>query len=56
MNYTRWKTMMGYHPSAGASWLQRRRGSFELHEDFYRRSGGIFETSRHYEALLSHSS
>lgn len=49
MNYRNWSDMLGYHPGAGASWSQVRNGVFELNDDYYRRSGGIFEPSRHYQ-------
>ncbi len=53
MNYVNWQTMLGYHPRADASWMQRTHGVFELNEDFYQRSGGIFEVPAHYEAMVT---
>ncbi len=55
MNYTNWKTMLGYHPIAAASWTQPKHGVFELNEDYYERSGGIFESSVHYSELFNRS-
>lgn len=52
MNYTNWKNMMQYHPAAGAAWMQVKNGVFELDNDFYARSGGMFEPSAHYEAMF----
>lgn len=52
MNYKNWKNMVNYHPAAGASWMQVKDGVFELDKDFYKRSGGIFEPSAHYEAMF----
>jgi hypothetical protein len=52
-NYRRWPEMMSYHPCRGAPWTEPRGGVFELDEDFYRRSGGIFETPEHYLALFT---
>lgn len=51
-NYRRWEEMLSFHPSAGADWLQARKGVFHLNEDFYARSGGILEISPHYQNLL----
>jgi hypothetical protein len=51
-NYRNWDKMVSYHPCAGASWMASRDGVFNLDEDFYQRSGGIFLPSPHYEALF----
>lgn len=53
MNYRNWKNMLNYHPSADASWVQARNGIFELNDDYYTQSGGIFEPSAHYEGLFN---
>ncbi|HRE50878.1 MAG TPA: L-alanine-DL-glutamate epimerase [Flavitalea sp.] len=53
MNYRDWKRMEGYHPRNGASWTQRRDGVFELNDDFYKASGGIFEPSVHYQEMFA---
>lgn len=52
MNYVNWKKMLSYHPADGAPWISRNNGVFELSDDFYQRSGGIFESSAHYDALF----
>jgi L-alanine-DL-glutamate epimerase-like enolase superfamily enzyme len=52
-NYRNWAQMETYHPCAGASWMQPKHGIYELDEDFYARSGGIFMPSVHYEALVA---
>lgn len=52
MNYRNWKNMLGYHPMAGASWTQPRNGIFELNDDYYKNSGGIFEPSTHYQTMF----
>ncbi|NOY81523.1 MAG: L-alanine-DL-glutamate epimerase [Kiritimatiellaeota bacterium] len=51
-NYARWPEMCSHHPCAGAAWTCTRQGLFELDEDFYARSGGIFEESPHYAEML----
>lgn len=51
-NYRNWETMKGYHPRAGAPWLDNKRGVFRLDEFFYAASGGALESSPHYESLL----
>ena len=52
LNYRNWQKMVSYHPAAGASWTQVKNGVFELDNDFYKRSGGIFEPSVHYEEMF----
>ena len=52
LNYRNWQKMVTYHPAAGAPWTQARNGVFELNDDFYKRSGGIFEPSTHYEEMF----
>ncbi len=51
-NYARWPEMCSHHPCAGADWTRTRQGLFELNEDFYVRSGGVFEESPHYAGML----
>jgi hypothetical protein len=53
MNYRNWKTMMGYNPAAGASWNKVKNGVFELGDDFYKSSAGIFEPSPHYSQMFN---
>ena len=50
-NYARWQTLQGYHPRAGAEWMNVRDGCFELNDDFYACSGGMLEDSPHYMGL-----
>lgn len=54
-NYKNWQTMVSYHPRAGASWTKTQDGVFNLDEDFYKSSGGIFMPSEHYENMFKHS-
>jgi len=51
-NYKGWKRMVSYHPYAGASWSQTKDGVFNLNQDYYQKSGGIFTPSAHYEAMF----
>ena len=53
MNYRNWNTMMGYNPAAGASWNKVKQGVFELKDDFYQSSAGIFDPSAHYTQMFS---
>ncbi|MFH1615895.1 MAG: enolase C-terminal domain-like protein [Planctomycetota bacterium] len=50
-NYKNWQAMKTYHPCYGSSWMETQQGLFELTDDFYARSGGIFEISEHYKDL-----
>jgi L-alanine-DL-glutamate epimerase-like enolase superfamily enzyme len=51
-NYKGWKRMVSYHPYAGASWSKTVDGVFNLNQDYYQKSGGIFAPSPHYEAMF----
>lgn len=51
-NYRNWETMRSYHPRPTAPWTRTRAGVFELGDDFYATSGGIFDPSPHYESLF----
>jgi hypothetical protein len=51
-NYKNWEIMKGYHPCKDASWTQTKDGIFELNDDFYAKSGGIFMPSVHYEEMF----
>jgi L-alanine-DL-glutamate epimerase-like enolase superfamily enzyme len=53
MNYKNWQNMVNYHPAAGASWTKVKNGVFDLSKEYYQRSGGIFETSAHYQSMFS---
>ena len=53
-NYARWDTMMSYHPCRGTTWTQAHNGVFNLDNDYYQKSGGIFLTSKHYETMFIH--
>ena len=51
-NYINWDKMISYHPCAGASWTITKNGVFNLSDDFYQKSGGIFLESEHYLNLF----
>ena len=51
-NYKNWEIMRGDHPCKDASWVQTKNGVFELNDDFYAKSGGIFMPSPHYEEMF----
>ena len=51
-NYRNWETMRSYHPAPNAPWARTVRGVFKLGPEFYSRSGGIFESLPHYEAMF----
>jgi L-alanine-DL-glutamate epimerase-like enolase superfamily enzyme len=52
-NYKRWDELLKYHPCFNAEWTKTKKGVFNLDDDFYKRSGGIFELSKHYRELVS---
>ena len=52
-NYKNWKTMLGYHPHQNAAWVNAKKGVYELNDDFYAKSGSIFDRSEHYESMFA---
>lgn len=52
-NYRNWSTMVDYHPRKDASWVNVKRGVYELSKEFYRTGGGIFDPMPHYEAMFT---
>ena len=51
-NYRNWEIMKTYNPCKDSQWSQTRNGLFELDDDFYSKSGGIFLPSPHYEDMF----
>lgn len=52
-NYTNWETLRTYHPMFGkASFIDPVRGIYEVGNDFYETSGGIFMDSLYYSKLV----
>jgi L-alanine-DL-glutamate epimerase-like enolase superfamily enzyme len=51
-NYKNWATMRSYHPFPESSWAKTVNGVFELNDDYYKKSGGIFIQSPHYEDMF----
>jgi L-alanine-DL-glutamate epimerase-like enolase superfamily enzyme len=52
-NYKNWNTMMSYHPGKEGSWVKMAKGVYELTEEFYQTSGGIFAPIPHYEEMFA---
>lgn len=52
LNYRNWQQMQTYNPSNNASWTIVKDGVFNLGNDFYQESGGIFAAMPHYEKML----
>jgi hypothetical protein len=44
--------MRTYHPEQDAEWSITRNGVFDLDQDYYDKSGGIFMPSKHYEDMF----
>ncbi len=51
-NYKNWGEMIAYHPRGKASWNQPVNGAFNLGDDFYKESAGVFLPSNHYASLF----
>lgn len=52
-NYANWAAMRGYHPYPSARWAETRNGLFELDDDYYSKSGGIFIEPKHFTDLIN---
>lgn len=52
-NYKNWEVMRGYNPCKDSPWAQTKKGVFELDDDYYSKSGGIFMPSKHYDDMFS---
>lgn len=52
-NYKNWETMRSYNPCKDSPWAKTEKGVFELDDDYYAKSGGIFMPSSHYEEMFS---
>ncbi len=52
-NYRDWEEMKRRHPSNGAAWINEVGGVFEVGEEFYHTSGGIFADSDYYAAKFA---
>ena len=53
--YKNWEKMMTYHPQAGAKWTQTQKGVYLTDKSFYEKSGGIFQSSAHYEQMFKNA-
>ena len=42
-NYRNWRQMLNQHPMVGSDWIEAVNGVFNLDQDFYKHSGGIFK-------------
>ena len=51
-NYKNWQDMLSYHPAFGSDWIECHDGLYTTGDNFYKQSGGIFETSEHYDKLV----
>lgn len=50
--YKNWENLVEYHPFYGKKWVLPENGIFNLDEEFYKVSGGIFEVPLHYKNLV----
>ncbi|ODS83046.1 MAG: L-alanine-DL-glutamate epimerase [Cytophagaceae bacterium SCN 52-12] len=50
--YKQWAEMASWHPYPDAGWVKTKKGVFELDDDYYQKSGGIFAPVKHYESLF----
>jgi len=52
-NYKNWETMKSYHPRSDGSWVDVKKGVYELDDEFYKSGGGIFDPMPHYEQMFT---
>lgn len=52
--YAEWDEMLTYHPHSNAPWVEARNGVFELGDDYWQKSGGIFDLSEYYLDLVEY--
>jgi len=52
-NYRNWADMKKSHPDPETNWAITRNGVFELDENYYQNSGGIFKQPERYSKLVS---
>src|SRR5699024_2770764 len=50
--YKNWDRQLSYHPMPKAEWVKAKQGVYPTGGSFYEHSGGIFNPSGHYEALV----
>ncbi len=53
-NYRDWSRMESYHPHPHALWRKPVNGVFQLADDYFSTSGGIFLDSEHYRKMFEH--
>ncbi len=51
--YKNWSKLASFHPYADAPWVKTKGGVFLLDDDYYRKSGGIFQPVGHYDELIT---
>lgn len=51
-NYSRWDKLKSYHPLKDEAFTKLESGIFNLNEEFYKTSGGIFRPSDYYDNLI----
>jgi L-alanine-DL-glutamate epimerase-like enolase superfamily enzyme len=51
-NYVNWEALVSYCPYPGGSWIRSKDGLFHLGREFYEKSGGVLESSKHYLDLF----
>lgn len=51
-NYVNWDALVSYCPYPDGSWIKSQNGLFNLGQEFYEKSGGELESSKHYLDLF----
>lgn len=51
-NYVNWEDLISYHPMRGSDFIRSKNGIYRLDNEFYKSSGGIFQSSEHYSSIF----
>ena len=51
-NYKNWDLMKTYHPMCGAKYTEQNNGIYNLDDEFYKLSGGIYRDSEYYKEIV----
>ncbi len=51
-NYKNWNTMKTYHPMYKSKFTEQKNAIYQLDDEFYKLSGGIFKDSKYYNKIV----
>lgn len=51
-NYTHWNRMKSHYPKHNSSWIEPQKGFYNISNEFFETSGGIFDEIPYYERMF----